>query len=281
MSTKPLTADQKSAQATLTAMLQQWGLASLASQMWQEYLKGTPMDAIMADIRNSDAYSQRFPGMKELQKSGHAISEADYIAKESADMSLLHAYGLDAMGGNRQFLGSLIGNQVSTSELQSRLDLYQQTVQTLPHEVRDYLQNVEGVSAGDLLHFWANPDEALPVIQQKAQAAQVGGAAAAAGFGAINPLMAERLAGMGVSFSQAMNGFQQAGTLKGLTDQLPGAANDAVSSDDLVNALLGNDANAQMRVQQEADRRKAMFGDRGGVATTQQGAVGLGTANTA
>lgn len=271
-----LTQAQKSAKATLTNMLDQWGLASLAQQMWHEYLIGTPMDQIMADIRNSDAYSQRFPGMKALIASGHAITEADYIAKESTDMSMLHAYGLDSLGTNRQFLGNLIGNMVSTTELQSRLDTYQQVVQQLPHEVKDYLQANYGVHAGDLLHFWLNPDEALPELQRKAQAAEVGGAAAVSGFGMIDPRVAARLAGLGVNFNQALSGFENAGELKGLTQNLPGdVAAGGVSQDDLINGLLAGDSGAALRIQQAQAARKAQFADQESVATTSQGAVGL------
>ena len=273
---KQLTSAQQSAKATLTNMLDQWGLASLAGQMWQEYLKGTPIDQIMSDIRNSDAYKQRFPGMADLVKSGHAITEADYIAKESTDMSLLHAYGLDSLGTNRQFLGNLIGNMVSTTELQTRLDTYQQVVQQLPHEVKDYLQSNYGVHAGDLLHFWLNPDEALPELQRKAQAAEVGGAAAVSGFGFIDPKVAARLAGIGVNFTQALSGFENAGELKGLTQQLPGdVAAGGVSQDDLINGLLAGDSGAALRVQRAQAARKAQFGDSEAVATTNAGAVGL------
>ena len=271
----PNSAASKSAHQLLIDMLNQWGLGTLAGQLWKEYLQGTPQEKIMADLRSSQAYAQRFPGMAALVKSGHAISEADYIAKETSDMSLLHAYGLDKLGTDRQFLGNLISNQVSTAELQTRLDTYKQVVQTLPHEVRDYLQSAYGIHSGDLMHFWLNPDTALPDLQAKAQAAEVGGAAAITGYGNIDPRMAARLAGLGVDFNQALGGFQQAGQLKGLTQDLPGQVPSGVNGDQLVNALLGGDAQAALAVQGEQQRRKAQFADSESVATTSQGAVGL------
>jgi len=217
--------------------------------------------------------------MAKLIASGQAISEADYIAKESADISLLHAYGVDNVAGNRQFLGSLISNQVSTTELQQRLDLRQRIVNQLPHEVRDYLSSNYGVHTGDLIGFWANPDQALPELQQKVQAAEVGGAAAFSGYGNIDAKQAARLAGIGVDFNGALSGFERAGELKGLTQNLPGQVASGVSGDDLVNALLAGDSDASLRVQQEQARRKAGFSDSESVATTSQGAVGLGVAN--
>lgn len=271
--------DQKSAHQILKDMLNSFGLGTLAGQLWKEYLTGAPQEVIMANMRASDAYKARFPGMAQLTASGHAITEADYISKESADISLMHAYGLDNMAGDRKFLGNLIGNEVSTTELQQRLDLRSQIVNQLPHEVRDYLQSQYGIHTGDLVGFWANPDRALPELQSKVQAAEVGGAAALSGYGNIDPRQAARLAGIGVNFNDALSGFEHAGELKGLTQNLPGQVNDAVTSDDLVNALMAGDSGASMRVQQEQARRKAGFADQQSVATTAQGAVGLGTAN--
>lgn len=272
-----LTPKQQSAKQLLTDWLNQLGLGSLGQQVWKEYLNGTPTAKIMADVRASTAYAHRFPGMEELAKSGHAISEADYISKESADMSLMRMYGLpEGMVNNRQELGKLIGGQVSTTELQARLEARKTVVNQLPHEVRDYLGQM-GVNTGDLIGFWENPDVALPVIQQKVAAAEVGGAAAVAGFGAIDAATAAHLAGLGVDWNQALSGFQQAGQLKGLTQGLPGQA--AVSSGDLVGAVLGQDANAALRVQNLQGQRKAAFAGGGQAATTQEGAVGLGTSD--
>ena len=274
-----LTPKQQSAKQMFTDWLDSLGLGSLGKMVWHEYLQGTPTAKIMADVRASDAYAQRFPGMKELAKGGHAITEADYIAKESADMSLMRAYGLpEQMVNNRQELGKLIGGQVSTTELQSRLDAYKTVVLQLPHEVRDYLSS-QGVNSGDLIGFWLNPDQSLPLLQNKVAAAEIGGAAAISGFGALDPTQAAHLAGLGVDFNQAMSGFNQAGQLTGLTQGLPGQAGSTVSRNDLVGAVLGQDANATLKVQRVQGQRKATFNDAANYAATQSGAVGLGASD--
>lgn len=273
-----LTADQQSAQATLNAALAQWGLNGLDTTAWQSYLNGLPLDTIMQNIRSSPEYQQRFPGMKQLQDSGQAISEADYIAKEAADVSLMRAYGLpDQVVQNRQLLGNLIANQVSTSELQQRLDTRQQIVNSVP-EVASYARDQYGINTGDLIHFWENPDEALPLMQQKVQASQVGAAAQLAGYGSLDPQQALRLAGMGTSFSQALSGFEKAGELKGLTDNLPGQGQQ-VTGDQLTAATVGQDAQAALAVAKAQSERKAQFSDAANFATTQAGAVGLAQQN--
>jgi hypothetical protein len=276
--TPPLTPKQQSAKQNLTDWLNTLGLGALGTQVWNEYLQGTPTAKIMADVRASDAYAQRFPGMKELAAGGHAITEADYIAKESADISLMRAYGLpDQMINNRQELGKLIGGQVSTAELQTRLDAYKQVVLTLPHEVRDYLGG-QGVSSGDLIGFWLNPDEALPMLQNKVAAAEVGGAAAFTGYGKLDPKMAAQLAGQGVDWQHALAGFTQAAQLKGLTQQLPGQQG-ALASADLVNATVGANGDANNRLLKVQAQRKNQFADQQSYATTQAGAVGLGVSD--
>lgn len=284
-----MTTPAPDAVSTALSMLQPFsdaGLDSVFQQAWQQYLNGVPIDQIMQSIRSSDAYKARFPGMAQLAANGQAISEAEYVAKEAADQSLLRAYGLpDQVATDRNLLGNLIANQVGTTELQDRLNAYKQVVNQLPGEVTSYLRDQYGIQAGDLMHFWMNPDEALPAIQQKVQAAQVGAAAQLAGYGQINPDQALRLAqvigadpsGIG-AFNQAMSGFEKAGELKGLTDNLPGQGQ-GVTQDQLVNATVGGDAQAALALQQEQQRRKAQFSDQSSVATTQAGAVGLARAN--
>jgi hypothetical protein len=278
-----LTADQQSAQGIINDALRQWGLQGLGASAWQSYLQGLPIDSIMQNVRQSPEYQARFPGMAQLQKQGMAISEADYIAKERADQELMRAYGMpDQMVTDRNELGNLIGNGVSTAELQQRLELRKQIVDQLPVETKDYLQRVEGVNSGDLIGFWENPDVALPAIQQKVRAAQVGAAAQQAGFNSLDPQTALRLAGMhnldslGMANQEQLNSeFGKARQLAGLTQALPGQRA-GVSQDQLINAAVGGDAQAQLAVQQAQDAAKAQFAGGGDYLTGSKGASGLG-----
>ena len=278
-----LTADQQSAQAIINDALAQWGLQGLGANAWQSYLQGLPVDSIMQNIRQSPEYQARFPGMAKLQQQGMAISEADYIAKERADQELMRAYGLpDQMVTDRNELGNLIGNGVSTAELQQRLELRKQIVDQLPTETKDYLQQKEGVSSGDLIGFWENPEVALPAIQQKVRAAQVGAAAQQAGFNSLDPQTALRLAGMHnldslglVSQDQVNKEFGQAEQLRGLTQALPGQQ-EGVSQDQLLAATVGGDAQAQLAVTQAQAAAKAAFDSGGDYLTGSKGATGLG-----
>lgn len=277
-----LTADQQSAQAIINDALAQWGLQGLGATAWQSYLQGLPVDSIMQQVRTSPEYQTRFPGMAALQKAGQAISESDYIAKEAADTSLMRAYGIPDQMISRDELGKLIGGQTSTSELQQRLELRKQIVDQLPAEARDYLQRQEGISSGDLIGFWENPDVALPILQQKTRAAQVGAAAQQAGFGDLDPQTALRLAGMHNLDALGMVDQQQLGTefgkaaqLKGLTEALPGQQA-GVSQDQLIGAAVGGDVQAQLAVQRAQDAAKAKFNEGGDYLTGSKGAAGLG-----
>lgn len=277
-----LTADQQSAQAIINDALAQWGLQGLGASAWQSYLQGLPVDSIMQNVRSSPEYLQRFPGMAALQKAGQAITESDYIAKEAADTSLMKAYGIPDQMITRDELGKLIGGQTSSSELQQRLELRKQIVDQLPSEAKDYLQRQEGISPGDLIGFWENPDVALPILQQKTRAAQVGAAAQQAGFTNLDPATALRLAGMHnldslgmVDQGQVGKEFGTAAQLRGLTQALPGQSA-GVSQDQLLSAAVGGDAQAQVAVQQAQDAAKAKFAGGGDYLTGSKGAAGLG-----
>jgi hypothetical protein len=282
VSKSPLTAAQQSAQATINTALAQWGLQGLGATAWQSYLQGLPVDSIMQNVRSSPEYTARFPGMKALQDAGQAITEADYINKEIADTEMMKAYGIPDQMVTRGELGKLIGGQTSTAELQQRLELRKQVVDQLPSEVKDYMQRVQGVSPGDLIGFWENPDVALPILEQKTRAAQVGAAAQQAGFTDLDPQTALRLAGMHnldalgmVDQGQAGKEFATAAQLRGLTQALPGQTA-GVTQDQLINAEVGGDANAQTAVQQASLAAKAKFDGGGDYMLGSKGAAGLG-----
>src|SRR6185312_14012146 len=110
---------------------------------------------------------------------------------------------------------------VSASELQQRFQDAGRIVNQLPTEDVNYLSSELGVSKGDLAAYWIDPSKALPLIEQKLAAAQVGGAAARAGidlgFGQAN-----QLAALGVSGSQAQAGFGNLANAQQLFTPLPG-----------------------------------------------------------
>jgi hypothetical protein len=263
-------------EADLINTLSYYGLGDLATWAWNEHIAGKNDTQIMMDLRQTDSYKQRFPGMAALSAQGSAITEQDYINKENADRELIRASGLDPTKyASRDALGNLIGNGVSTSELSTRLNLVQSAVLQAPAEARQYLQANFGIGSGDLMNYFLDPSGALPDLQMKAAAAQIGGAAASSGFGYLDVQKALNLAAAGVSGSQAQAGFGKIATEGELTHNLNDGTG-SVTNNDLIDAQLGGNGDAALKLQQVSAGRVARFQSGGTYAANQQGVSGLG-----
>jgi hypothetical protein len=280
-----LTAAQQSAKGQLASDLNAVGLGSLADWAWNQYLTGSPETQIFLDMRNQQAYKDRFPGMAELQSQGQAISEAQYINYEQSAIGLMHSYGIDtATFGTRQQLGQYIGGQTSLAELGQRMQLASQAVTTTPQSTRDFLASQYGVSHGDLTGYFLDTKLSEPLLQQRFNAAQVGGAGMDTGvFGGngINRTQAETLAQQGVTYSGALAGFgtlahnalATQGNLAGLENQ------NTVGADTALAATFSHNGAAANALQNAEDAQRNQFGG-GGVGVSNSGATGLGISTT-
>ena len=136
----------------------------------------------------------------------------------------MRRYGLPAAYYTRGDMGrqegfeKFIAGDVSPVELEDRIQTAQNRVLNAPPQVREALTRFYGgeISNGDVLAFMLDPDRALPQIQRKVTAAEIGAGAALAGLGATRT-RAEELATFGVTGEAARQGFQ------GIAEFLPTA----------------------------------------------------------
>lgn len=261
-----LTSGQQSAKAILTDALTQAGLSALADQAWQWMLDGMPKEQVWIEIRKTDQYKQRYPGMAELQSKGRAITEGQYIDLERSYVSLYRQAGLPAGFYDQPAdFGSLIGGDVSPQELGARLDEYKTLTYTLPPQVRDEFGRLYGMSAGDITAYIIDPTRALPIIHNQFLAAQAGAGANQAGYGNISRSEAEQLGLTGVDYGKALQGFGSLVNEQQLFTPLVGnAGENAITRDEQLGAQFGGNANAQRRIDQRARQRVATFQEGGG-----------------
>jgi hypothetical protein len=277
----PLTAEQQSADALVNKVLAGWGLndTALGQQVWDAAKQGEDFNQIYLNtIIPSQAYQTHFSGLIKLRAQGTSMDEGTYNGVLSSMRDHAHAYGLSPQFTSDEMLGNVIGNHVSVDEWNQRLSDLQSTVQDTLGGTSDYLRSQFGVTTGDMMGFWLNPDVAATDIHQKVQASQIGSAAQYAGVGVINPQTALHLAGLGVSAAQAATGFGKIGQMSELTQNLGGATS-SVSQSDLIGATFDQNAQQQQAVQRAADQRVAAFQAGGAAASSAQGITGLGNAN--
>ena len=274
----------------ITDALKAAGLGSLASKAWTMWNSGLDFNAIMDNptngIRASAEYKQNFPAMAALNAKGQGISEAQYLAKETADLELMKQYGIPSgIFDSKEYLGSLMTNNVTQVDLEKRLMLTQNAIDP---NISQYAQDTYGLNHGDLMAYILDPTKALPVLQQKAQAMQIGGAAYQQGFkgglganGELSQAQAEALATQGVSQQAAQAGFLNIGQEGQLAQALPGDTSGSVTNQQLINAQFGSNAEDLLAVKKVQAKRIADYQQSGGFAAGAAGAGGLGVANSA
>jgi hypothetical protein len=109
---------------------------------------------------------------------------------------------------NPDDFSKFIANDVSPSELKSRVDMAALAVDNSDPFFVQSLQNMYNLTKSDMIAHVLDPDKALPFITRQVQAAQFGAEAARQGLNVATPA-AEQFAGMGVTQQQARTGFEQ------------------------------------------------------------------------
>lgn len=113
-----------------------------------------------------------------------------------------------------------IGNNVSPSEIQSRVDLATQATTLASPAFRQAL-NQMGIDDAHLTAYYLDGTKALPLLQKQAATAQIGAEALKQGL-AFDQSYAEQLATEGVSQSAAAQGYAQVAGELGTMQNLGG-----------------------------------------------------------
>lgn len=204
-----LTGDQRNAYSALVMIFNQYGLGSLAPNILKYVQQGFNSDTITLLLQDTDAYKQRFAGNQQRLKNGYAVlSPAEYIATENAYRQSMRAAGLPAgFYDSPSDFSSFIGNDVSASEMNNRVQLASQATLTASPQYTQALKEM-GLSHGDLTAYFLDPTRALPILQQQAATAAIGSEAIVRGL-TFDQGYAKQLAQAGFSQSQAAQGYGQ------------------------------------------------------------------------
>lgn len=266
--------------ATIQAILQQYGLGSLADWAWGELVSGASASKILLDLYQQQAFKDRFPAIFTRQEQGlPPISPAEYIAYEDQARQLFQAAGFPVgFYDQPQDFTSLIAHDVSTAELQSRVQMYQQAAVQTPPEVKAELQTLYGIDQGGLAAYYADPDRALPLLQQQYQAATIASSALRQKYGQLSVTEAEQLAAAGLTGQAADQAFAMLGTMAPEFTQGLGGTEGDISREIQLAAAAGDQA-ALQEIQARAKSRAGAYTGGGQFASGQTGVSGLGSAS--
>jgi hypothetical protein len=257
---------------TLRGVMNEYGLGALMGQIEGWVRSGLEGDAVMALVRESEAYNQRFPAMKALRGKMRAISEAAYIEFERSAAGLERQYGLPAGMLGQDAVTRLLTAEVSERELEQRVVMASSAAYQVNQEVRDQFRNFYGVETGGLAAYFLDPERATPLLNKQFVSSQIGAEAAMQDI-SIGVGMAEELQMAGIERETARQGFGRVAGARGLT----AGRGDVATQEQLIQGTLLQDEQSMQVMERAAMARRGRFEGGGGFQTTQQGITGLGS----
>jgi hypothetical protein len=260
--------------AQLQATFDSYGLSSLVPDIKNYLTNGYNSDTITLLLQQTQAYQQRFAGNTLRAKNGLAVlSPADYLSMEASYNDAMRTYlGSNAsLFNSTQQLAQYIGNDVSASEMQGRLQIAHQAVTADNPQTQAIYQAWygQGLTQQDAIAAVLDPDTALPVIQRKANAAILGSAAVQAGLG-LTQGRAEQLSDLGADVTQATADFGKVAAIQanaGTLAQRYGLQYGGQQTAE--NAVFFNNAQAQLNIGRLGTAEQDAFAAQGNQGTSK------------
>ena len=263
----------KNANAIMSGQMEAFGLGELASQITAWIQEGYEADAIMALVRQTDAYTARFPAMKALQQKGRSISESEYIAYEQTMAQYERMYGLpQGMLSSKDMVTRSLTNELSAAEVQQRATRAAASAYSLPPEFRKTMQDYYGIDSGGLTAYMLDPDVANPLLEKQFVSAQIGMEASMKGL-TVDKALSEALYQGGVDRDRASQGFGQVA----YTDQFGTGRGEQITQTERIGAVLQGDTKAGTKMERIQKGRTNRFSGGGQYTSEKSGVSGLGS----
>jgi hypothetical protein len=277
-----LTSEQTDWIAYLEQYMTNIGLPTLAPSMKSYIEKGYSTDTVILKIQETPEYKERFAGNLARQKAGLGVLDPrTYLALESDYRQIMRASGLPSgFYDDPTDFANFIGNDVSPAELKQRVDVAALSIDSADPLYKQSLQNLYGLSVGDMMAYALDPQRALPLIQRQAMATQFAAEGLRQGVKNVGVTLAEQYAGLGVTQEQARQGFEQVAQITPEAERLSSVfagQEEAVGQEDVMSAVFTGDQSAQYkkRIQRLSEMEQSLFAGQSGV-----GRGSLGKAQT-
>lgn len=291
VATKETSVETRNAFALIKETLALYGLEDLASTVEQFMKEGVPAQEGLFRLKTdttknpvtgkpyNEPYVTRFAGNEARRQAGlNVYSEAEYLASEDSFAQSLRAYGqADFFGKTKQEkraeAAKFIGGNVSAKEFDDVLNLVVNEVKNKDPYTKAAMKTLYGIEEADLVKYFLNPEKNLSDLQQKAQAAQIGGAALmqgtdAAGKNLLGIDNAMSLAKLGVTQEQAQVGYGKIAEVLPTTEKLSkiyGEENIAYTQKTAEEETFQNLASAKRKRMQLAQKEIGSFSGSSGM----------------
>lgn len=175
-----LTGANRDAFVLLNSLFTSYGLGTLAPKIFSYIQNGYSADTISLLLQDTAEFKQRFAGNELRKKAGLAVlSPADYLATEASYRQVMASAGLPKNFYDQPSdFASWIGNDVSPTEIKSRVDLAVTNTTMQDPYVKAQLAAYYGIDDAHLTSYFLDQSKALPLLQKQEAAAQFGAEAA-------------------------------------------------------------------------------------------------------
>jgi len=219
------------------------------------------------------AYAKRFAGNAARIAAGmNAYDEATYLEVENAYEETLSRYGLNNMispdrAVNQAKYADYMAKGIAPTEFAGRIQaVADDVINADPNVKAQFKTFYPSLTDTDLVAYFLNPKETLPVLQTKVRAAEIGGAAASQNLG-ITEARAMELGKFGVTRKDAITGFSEVAealpTGKKLSD-IYAEENIGYTQQIAEDEYLKQDAQAKLKRNRLASKERAMFSGQSG-----------------
>lgn len=259
--TTPAPTFDNNAFTMLSALLEQWGLSSLLSDVQGMLTAGDSAEVVPIKLRQTEAYKTRFKGNADRIKNGlPALSEAEFLATEASLRTVVRRYVGAGEYDGQDNLQKWIAADLSPQELNDRLGMYQENWDMQPREVKDAWAS-HGLTPRDALKALMDPNVNETTLKRQAQIYSLGGAGVKA-FGDDRSLNTDRLgqlADAGVTKQDAEKGYRDIAGRQEYEGFLARTAGMDLSLADQEDAALLGDQRAEQRRKKVLNTDTARF----------------------
>ena len=187
----------------------------------------TDIDVIGIQLRDSQAFKDRFPANEALKAAGKPqFSVTQYLREEAAYKAALQRAGMPPgfYDDPSDFQNFIIGD-VSPDEVEARAQLGYQAVRQADPQVVQEFKRLYGVTEGELAAYFIDPQRMRPTFdryeaERQARAAQIAAAGTTQAGMTVERQQAEALARAGISPETAQSTFAALGDTQELFQPL-------------------------------------------------------------
>jgi len=274
------TQDDRDSLQIIEDALREYGLESLVPVAHRMLMEGVSDTDITRQLEREPEYQQRFRGMDIRKQQGLTpITAGQYIGMEQRYRQIVAQAGFPkGFYDLEEDLAEFIGNDISETELTTRVALAASAAQNVNPELKNQLRDLYGIGVendGELIAYFLDPERAVTAIESRLQLESAGLSAAAI-----------QATGQGLEKGvarQLVDRFIPEGQVGAVLTPKAGLtqatlSDKGVTTSELAASEFGLDSDATAQIRKLRQRRQASAMERTGGLMTGMGASGLGSA---